>query len=483
MSVKRHTLYNLLGSLAPAVVSVISVPAYLHLIGDARYGVLAIIWLFLGYFGLFDPGITRAALFHIARLNLDSNKKERESVFVTALLVNLAFGIAGGLVLYLVARPLFMVTFKMPETMRAEVMASLAWFAASVPISIVTAVLGGALQARECFGLFNAISAGNALASQLVPLAVAYFHGPDLKWLIPAILITRMAGAIPSVLALAKFLPFGVGGKFKPSMVKTLFTYGGWITVTNLISPLLNSMDRMLIGSVLNAESVAFYTVSFNLVSRVSVIPGALSTSVFPKLSRGSKEDSAKLAEHAVIGLSAVMTPLIICAVAATPLLMRVWVGRDFARHAAPVAIILLVGMWFNGLAFIPSEHLQAVERPDLPAKFHLIELAPFLGILWAGLHFFGLQGAAWAWTLRVTADAILLFVIADKTPGWKQVLPGGLLVLVATVFSPTTLLSMNTAVEVIVLAAAIVWSWTSSPILRSLVRRRSTVELAQAAL
>lgn len=37
----------------------------------------------------------------------------------------------------------------------------------------------------------------------------------------------------------------------------------------------------------MNAQAVAYYTVHFNLVSRTSVIPGALATSLFPKLSRG----------------------------------------------------------------------------------------------------------------------------------------------------------------------------------------------------
>ena len=119
-------------------------------------------WLFLGYFGLFDPGITRAASYHIARLHKTEEAKQRESVFWTALLVNLGFGVAGGIILYLAARPIFMSAFKMPEVMRSEVMASLPWLAAAVPLAIVTGVLGGALQARERFGTYNAINVANA---------------------------------------------------------------------------------------------------------------------------------------------------------------------------------------------------------------------------------------------------------------------------------------------------------------------------------
>jgi O-antigen/teichoic acid export membrane protein len=471
MSVKRNTFYNLCGSIAPGFVSIFTVPAFLHLVGAERYGVLAIVWLFLGYFGLFDPGVTRAAAFHMARLHAPSEAKERESVFWTALFINLMFGLVGGLVLYLTARPIFMSAFKMPESMRAEVMTSLPWLAASLPIAVAAGVLGGALQAREWFGFLSTMNVVNAAITQIVPLAVAYWHGPDLTWLIPAILIARAFGAIPTFIALIRALPLGVGGGFDRSRLKGLFSYGGWITITNLLTPVLSTMDRMLIGSLLSAEAVAFYTVPYNLVIRASALPGALSTSLFPRLSRGSEEDSAQLASDALAALAAVMTPVVVLGIGAFPIFMRYWVGRSFAEHASVVGVILLVGIWINGLAYIPYGHMQATGRPDIVAKFHALELIPFLGLLWVGMHYFGLIGAAYAWTIRVALDAILLFKAGGRIPRWQRLLPGGLIVVAAAFFAPTVVLSAKTVVELGLLGVATVWSWNLSPSIRSVFR------------
>ena len=104
--------------------------------------------------------------------------------------------------------------------------------------------------------------------------------------------MTRIAGVIPTFVALASALPLGLGGGYDSSKMRSLFSYGGWITITNVLTPVLSTMDRMLIGSLLSAEAVAFYTVPFNMVSRMSVLPGALAASLFPKLSRSSAEDT-----------------------------------------------------------------------------------------------------------------------------------------------------------------------------------------------
>jgi O-antigen/teichoic acid export membrane protein len=93
--------------------------------------------------------------------------------------------------------------------------------------------------------------------------------------------------------------------------------------------------------------------------------------------------------------------------------LLSAWLNAQFADAATPVLQLLLIGIFLNSAAHLPYALLQAHGRSDLTAKLHLLELPVFAALLVAGVHWFGIVGAALAWTLRVALDAALLYFTA----------------------------------------------------------------------
>ena len=71
-----------------------------------------------------------------------------------------------------------------------------------------------------------------------------------------------------------------------------------------------------------------------------------------------------------------------------------------------------------NGLSHVPCGYLQASGRPDVPARFHLLELAIHLPLTWMLVQTWGITGAALAWTIRVSLDSTLLFLASDRVLG-----------------------------------------------------------------
>jgi len=60
-TLRTNFIVNLLSPTARIATALVTVPIYLRHLGDARYGVMTIVWILLGYFGFLDLGLSRAS--------------------------------------------------------------------------------------------------------------------------------------------------------------------------------------------------------------------------------------------------------------------------------------------------------------------------------------------------------------------------------------------------------------------------------------
>jgi len=274
MSIRRNTAYNLLGSAAPLATALVTVPIYIELIGEERYAVLAIAWLLLGYFGLFDLGLGRATAQRIATLG-DAAAEERARIFWTALIVNLGLGVIGGLLIWPTAAYFFGNLFKIEAALRPEVEAAVPWLILAVPMATTSGVLGGALQGRERFLELNLISALGTVLFQLLPLSTAAVWGPELGVLLPIVLVTRLLTLLMLFQRCRRHIFRGYTVAFASEHAGHLLRFGGWVTVNAFVGPMMIILDRFIIGVVSGAKSVTYYTVPFQLAQQSTIIGSA----------------------------------------------------------------------------------------------------------------------------------------------------------------------------------------------------------------
>lgn len=412
MSIRRHTLYNLLGSVIPLAVALVTIPIYLGLIGEERYGVLAIAWLLLGYFGLFDLGLGRATAQRVAALR-DGTPAQRAEIFWTALTLNVGLGVIGGLLIWPIAAYFFGHVFKVEDALRPEIRAAVPWLILAVPMATLSGVLSGALQGRERFFELNLISVTGTALFQLVPLAAAKLWGADLSVLLPAALFSRLFTLLVLFAHCRRHIILGHAPTFAHGQVGPLLRFGGWVTVTSFVGPMMVTLDRFIIGAIAGAKAVTHYTVPFQLGERTTIISSALSSALFPRFAAASPQEALRLAQEGLRTLLVVMTPLVAAGVLLVEPFLAWWITPAFAGQTVRLGQILLLGFWANSLAVIPYAQLQARGRPDLVAKCHLGEVLPYFGLLYLGLTTLGTAGAALAFSARVAVDFALLAGLA----------------------------------------------------------------------
>jgi O-antigen/teichoic acid export membrane protein len=433
VSVSRHTAYNLVGQVLPILLSLVTVPLYLKLVGSERYGVLAIAWLLLGYFGLFDLGLGRATSFRVAAQR-DAEPQARADTMWAALAVNVLMGVVGGLVLWVAAQFFFGRLFKVDASLRSEVMAAVPLLAMAVPVATLDGVLSGAMQGRQRFLEINMINVVSTALFQLFPLAIAFWIGPSLPLLLLGVLSARGLAAVVMGYRCHLELTRGRLIRLDRAEVIALLKYGGWVNLTSIFAPVLFMLDRFTIGAMLSARAVTDYTVPYQLANRTSILPGSLITALFPRLSSASADERQALANRASLTLLALLSPLFVGGIFIMQPFLQLWVGQRVGPDSPAVGRFLLLAMWANGLALIPFIRLQASGRPDLVTKIMLAEIPPYLAMLYVGIHFFGLIGSAIAAVLRCLMDYSLLSWVAGRKLRVSGLFVANFLVLCAAV-------------------------------------------------
>ena len=112
------------------------------------------------------------------------------------------------------------------------------------------------------------------------------------------------------------------------------------------------------------------------------------------------------------------LLPLCLALFTFAPEILHVWLGPAFAQQAGTALRILAVGVFLGGLAHLPLAVLYGVGRPDLPAKFHIVEVIVHVPLTFLLVKTWGITGAALAWTLRCGADWLYYEIATRRAVG-----------------------------------------------------------------
>jgi len=297
------------------------------------------------------------------------------------------------------------------ETLRAFYLLGLC-----VPLVITTAGLRGLLEAYQHFRLTNVLRIPMGVFTFVGPLLVLPFSrnlfpvvavlvaGRFVAWAAHLVLCLRIMPALRQTIA------------WERAAVGPLLRFGGWMTVSNIVSPLMVTLDRFLIGALVSMAAVAYYATPYEVVTKFLFVSTAVMGVVFPAFSASFVRDRARTAllyGRCVKYLFLILFPIVLLTVGLAKNGLSLWLGADFAEHSFRVLQWLAVGVFLNSLAQVPFALVQGVGRPDLTAKLHLVELPFYLLGLWWLISAYGIEGVAIAWTVRMALDTLVLFGFA----------------------------------------------------------------------
>lgn len=416
----RSSVLSLLSLALPLLVGVVTVPIIIDALGGARFGALTLVWGIIGYAGVLDFGISRALTKRVAEL--DEQPGRRRSIIRLGIATLLLLGLVLGGLAQLVAGQY---DYRSLDLFEAEYSRGLLLLAVSLPFVLLSGGLRGTLEGLHRFTAVAAVRLGFGLLTFIAPVFVLEV-APRLDTIIAIMLVGRLIGCGVMAWACRDEL---VGGALSRMQLATeashMLRFGGWITVSNLVSALMLYLDRFFIAAGPQASALAFYTTPYEFVTKLFIVPSALSGVLFPHMSRIA---GATDAAYRLLGMGSGVVLLSVAPVVAGLVLfsepiLSWWLGPEFAVGAALPLRILAVGVLLNCLAQIFQTYILSQGKASWMGRLHLLELIGYLPALYFALQYFGIEGAAWVWTLRVGFDALVmaLQVNAKEQAAWQH--------------------------------------------------------------
>lgn len=424
----RNISWNLFGQAAPLLVALLSFPILIKHLGTERFGLMTIAWMLVGYFSFFDFGLGRALTQVLAKrmagfsgVNTARSARlplELTHLVWTGLLLMTLLGSLMALLLAACIGPIVENVLNVPSALQAELKIGMWWLLAALPFVVLSTGLRGMLEAHHAFKMLNLVR---------MPLGIFTYLGPVLvlPW-------SHNMALLFGVLFFVRLLSTGLflwacqnvhRGFWRIGFVRAnlpeLLQFGGWLTISNIVSPLMVNLDRLLIGSMLTLSAVAFYTTPFEMISALLVLPGAVAGVCFPLFTqhwqRGEHAKVAQVFWQSARYLGLAMAGLALLIFCASPWLLQLWLNKEFAEQSSTVLRILAIGVFINGLAYIPYALIQGMGAAKVTAQFHLLEVLLYVPLLFGLLKLWGINGVAVAWLLRVSLDCALLYWYAIR--------------------------------------------------------------------
>lgn len=465
----QNVLWNLLGGTAPLLVAVFAIPLLVQGLGTERFGVLTLAWVVIGYFSLFDLGLGRALTQQVAEKLGAGQDEEVPALVWTSLFLMLLLGLAGMLIVGVLSPSLVRHVLRIPQALQPETLKALLLLALSIPIVISTAGLRGILEAQQRFGLSNMARTSMGVLTFVGPLLLIPFSR-SLVLVVAVLVGVRLLGWLATL-----WLCFYVTPTLRHRMalqrsaVGGLIRFGSWMTVTNIVGPLMTYLDRFIIGAVISVAAVAYYTTPSEVVSNLALIPGSITAVLFPAFAVNFRSDHGRarlLFNRGVKYTFLTLFPVTLLIMALAHKGLQLWLGNEFAENSLRVLQWLAFGRLLNSLALVPFALVQGAGHPDFTGKLHLIELPFYLAAVWWLTGAMGIEGAAIAWVARVAVDTVVLFAMAQRllrysaSMIWKVALVTGLTVLTLA----TAVLPMGTPVKAVFLSLTlfifVVFTW-----------------------
>lgn len=412
-------VWGLSGRAILLVANIVATPFLIRLLGPSRYGLWAVLQTAVAWAVLADIGMATASTKLAADCYARHDNQGECSAVWTALSLTAITTCSVAIVIGIEAPTILSDVVHSRGALLSSGVVALRLVCALFLAQAIAGIVNTPQVVRLRWRQYTIVTtAANLITAIGAPMALAILSG-GLVTVAAVGLCAAVFGAIGNLVLAVRTQPLLRRPCFDRVTMRRLVSYGGALAVSSLSSIPLTTAERFFLANNHSTAVVAYYGVAATVGTILYVLPAQLVQPLLPGLTR--LENQGRLKEHRTLyhmslaGLFLLLTPAaMMLAFLAHPFL-SLWAGRVYGIQSTAPLLIIIVGVWFNCLAWVPTSYLLSSGRTRVLAYLELTQVGPYLFLAWILTEHYGVIGASIVWSGRLVLQSVTLFILVRR--------------------------------------------------------------------
>jgi len=415
-SLRWNFVANVTGRLWSGVLSLATVPIFVHLLGTSAFGIISLVGTLQAILALLDFGLAGTANREVAMARASRNQcqiadtiRTFELIYWTVALV-IGFGFAGlsnWIANYWIAKQ----SLPPAEIQMAIILGGSA-LAARWPVALYT----GVLQGLERQVTQNMILLLAATIRVVLTIAALVFASRTIYCFLIAQASANIIEVILTGYIARRLATGGDKGRFDLAIVRRVWRFAVGFNLVGTFGMLVSGAPQLLISKLLPLVNLTYYSIASTATGALLMVSLAAQTSLLPRLSFLWKQQDLHeirrlcLAVQKLTVYLCVAPTMVLCLFPAQ--VLSLWTrSPEVVQHAQPLLPILAFAVLVNCALGASYNVVIASGHTRLPLMVNAISLPPMVGGCLLTIRAFGICGAAWCWL----AFNLLCFVVYGR--------------------------------------------------------------------
>jgi len=418
--VVKGSMWTLAGQVLPMFASLVTAPIIIRLLGAESYGVLILVGIIPNYFSFADFGMGMASTkFASEAYSRGDRAAEADAVRTAAFIAFLA---ASAIALpILMFASTIIAELNVPDALKPTATLALRFTSLTFIVAILSNVFNTPQLSRLRMDINAAVNAAGKIVGAAGSAVVLYLGG-GIAGAAAYLFFVSALGLGAHIMVSGHLLRDIYHIRIDRRLLKPLLRFGSGLMIAGIAAIFLINIEKLLVTRLISVESLAFYSIAFTFANMAAMFSWSMVQSLIPAFSqllspeKRSQFDSL-FSRGIRLSIIWLLPTLMVLFVIAKPF-FTIWAGAEFGRQSPGPFYVLLIGLLFNVVAYVPYSALVASSRTGLIAKIHSAELIPYAIAAAVLISYFGIVGAALAWSLRVVFDSGLFLWLARSVIG-----------------------------------------------------------------